>query len=100
MTFLFLAGSFVYKLSLINTACFLSFKFSVHVYEIETQEPGLRDLGTIQVVTGTLVVHSKNDTLHNLQVNLVVVFQDDLIIRYVRKTIIFYLYITRSSSVQ
>lgn len=100
MTFLFLAGSFVYKLSLINTACFLSFKFSAHVYEIETQEPGLRDLGTIQMVTGTLVVHSKNDTLHNSQVNLVVVFQDDLIIRYIRKTIIFYLYITRSSSVQ
>ena len=40
-TFLFLVGSLVSKLSLINTACFLFLKFSIHSYVIETQEPGL-----------------------------------------------------------
>ena len=40
MTFLFLVGSLVYKLSLINSTCFLSLEFSVHFYHIETQEPG------------------------------------------------------------
>ena len=41
MTFLFLAGSLVHKLSLINSTCFLSLKFTVHFYDTETQEPGL-----------------------------------------------------------
>lgn len=39
VTFLFLASSLVYILSLLNSTCFLSLEFSVHFCNIETQEP-------------------------------------------------------------
>ena len=39
--FLFFVDSLIYKLSLINSACFLSLKFNVYFYDIETQELGL-----------------------------------------------------------
>lgn len=42
VTYLFLSGSLAHKLSLINSTCFLSFEFTVHYYDTEIQEPGLR----------------------------------------------------------
>lgn len=52
MIFLFLVGSLVYKLSLINSAYFLSIQLSIHFYNTETQEPGLWGSGN----SGSLIL--------------------------------------------
>lgn len=75
MIFLFLVGSLVYKLSLINSAYFLSFQLSIHCYNTETQEPGLWGSGNSGSLIFTIDVTGWCDYMHfNFFLELLVLF--------------------------